>query len=229
MSFSVQADAAPALGIDYPTTLALVTRAFERWSAADCGGQPPSIAVRSTPRPASCDRPEHNRDHANANVWMFANDGWSYASNALAVTTVTFDADDGAILDTDVELNAAEMELTLGDAGVRYDLESIVQHESGHFLGISHSDVREATMYQRILKGTTDKRELHADDLDAVCAAYPPERTRRACDFRPENGWSARCAPDAGCSAVRAPLDSGAAALAAAWLLALAIARTRGR
>jgi hypothetical protein len=216
VSFSVHEAGLAALGLRHEALSDLVSQAFAVWTAVDCGGVRPSINLEPTPRPALCGRPEHNSDQANANVWMVDGSSWPYQKNALAVTTVTFDDESGAILDADVELNGEGPELSVGDAGVQYDLASVIQHESGHFLGLAHSEVREATMWARLLRGTTEGRSLHADDVAAICASYPADRPVGVCDFRPRNGWSAECANDDGCGVARAPVTAPSL-----WLVAL--------
>jgi hypothetical protein len=237
VSFSVHEHGAPRMGVSSELASTLISRAFERWLQADCGSGPPSIAIAATELPARCDRPEQNRDGANANVWMFRNDSWPYARSALAVTVVSYSTSSGVILGADVEMNAVAADLTLGDEQVGFDLESIIQHEAGHFLGLSHSGVREATMWRTIGSGITDKRALHADDLSAVCEAYPPSRPQGTCDFTPRGGWSADCAPVAQESSCRASRGSPAApgppgallALCAAFALRRVTVRVRRR
>ncbi len=54
----------------------------------------------------------------------------------------------------------------------KYDLEGVVCHEFGHFLGLGHSSVSAATMYYAIGSGDDSKRTLHSDDENGVCALY---------------------------------------------------------
>jgi hypothetical protein len=201
VSFSVARAGSERLGVAHDAMLSVVSAAFERWGEVDCGGSAPSVHAAPTESPATCNRPDYDADSGNANVWMFHDGPWPYSDSALAVTVVTFDPDTGAILDADVELNATR-ELTLGDDSVDYDLASIVQHEAGHFLGLSHSEEKSATMWRRIVRGSTDKRTLESDDTAAICAAYPPERPADACDYAPKNGFSAECSPPDGCTTV---------------------------
>ncbi|MCA9570089.1 MAG: matrixin family metalloprotease, partial [Myxococcales bacterium] len=52
------------------------------------------------------------------------------------------------------------------------DLQSIMAHENGHWLGLDHSAVAQATMYA-YYSGGTGPRTLHPDDETAVCDTYP--------------------------------------------------------
>ncbi|XP_022764610.1 metalloendoproteinase 2-MMP-like [Durio zibethinus] len=51
------------------------------------------------------------------------------------------------------------------------DLESIAVHEIGHLLGLHHSEVPEAIMFDTYEVGTT-KRDLHADDIQGIRTLY---------------------------------------------------------
>jgi hypothetical protein len=86
---------------------------------------------------------------------------------------------------------------------VQYDLLSILTHEAGHMLGLSHSPVSEATMKIDYVPGDKGLRSLHQDDIDGICTAYPagPEGT---CDPTPRHGFASDCGSAAtdtdGCS-----------------------------
>jgi hypothetical protein len=175
--------------------------AFDAWNTVDCGGQPPSIQVQvlgSTP----CGAQEFNRNRGNANVLVFREDAWPYQgqSSVLALTTLTFGVESGTIYDADLEINAvpSRVTLTTSDKGVKIDLESILAHEAGHLLGLAHSSVQGATMTPVYQPGTISFRDLHPDDAEGLCAAYPPGRAGLpACDFSgptPESqGFSRVC------------------------------------
>ncbi|HEX5660898.1 MAG TPA: matrixin family metalloprotease, partial [Polyangiales bacterium] len=62
------------------------------------------------------------------------------------------------------------------DSGPRVDLRNVATHEFGHFLGLAHSDVEGATMYCAAYSRDVSKRYLGQDDIDGLCAVYPPEQ-----------------------------------------------------
>ena len=64
-SFSLRAEGVPKLGLDYSATEALVLSAFERWTSASCGSQPPSIVVAPL-GPIECSEVEYNPEGPNA-------------------------------------------------------------------------------------------------------------------------------------------------------------------
>src|SRR5262249_19305942 len=134
-------DASSQVSLDVATEV--FTTAFATWMNADCGGGThPNVLVKEGGTVA-CHTQEYNQDKGNAHVIMFDDDAWPYEGtvNTLALTTVTYDLDTGEIYDADMELNSHDATFTTGDTGVIYDLRSIAQHETGHFLGLAHSPV----------------------------------------------------------------------------------------
>lgn len=193
ISFGIQRDASPLRGIDFETTRNIVGGAFAKWMGVDCGGVGPSLQL-SDFGAISCDRQEYNQTAGNANVWMFRDDYWPYsgANATLALTTITFNVKTGEIFDADVEINSIQSPLTLGDANIQADLDSIVTHEAGHFLGLSHSCEKDATMEAQYKLGEAGLRTLEPDDVAGVCTLFPPG-SGQSCDPTPRHGFSTDC------------------------------------
>jgi len=219
--FSVQRDASTQ--IPWQTTDDIVRQAFDTWLAADCGaGQGPAMRVDDL-GPVTCAAREYNQDGGNANLIVFRDDAWPYAGqwSTLALTTVTYNLDTGEIYDADMELNSANVHLTVSDTDVEFDLRSIVTHEAGHMLGLAHSAEEAATMGRQYLPGEITLRDLTADDVAGICAAYAPAepgspRDPTRCDSTPRRGFQDFCgaAPvDEGCT-LHAPAAGGRLALA---------------
>jgi len=201
-------------------------------SQADCGGGKPSI-VASDLGPVSCSEQTFDSETKNANLIVFRDDGWAYGKSALALTTVTYALDTGEIRDADIELNSENAAFTVTDTDVEVDLLSILTHEVGHFLGLAHTPVADATMQQDYPPRSITLRSLEPDDVEAICAVYPPGRDG-SCAPEPLNGLGDDCDEAAGsedgceCSTPTSPAGSlawvGLAAVAAA-----AVIRRRGR
>jgi hypothetical protein len=224
VGFSVQSDGSRSFSAEVLADL--VTRAFSAWGEADCAAGKPHVLVKRQ-ADAVCAVPQYNfdftADKGNANVVMFRDDDWPYPAfeSGLALTTVTYDAETGEIYDADIEINTFGTEFSTSDTDVTYDLLATIQHETGHFLGIAHSQERDATMQAIPSYGTTARRALTADDVAAVCDAYPPEEPalKASCspmphDFSPycDHVLPPKASPDPadGCSTSRAPARGGA-------------------
>jgi Matrixin len=229
--FSLQRDGTANLPME--DVRKAVAAAFVAWSDLDCGHGEASIAF-SELADVSCHEAQHTVGGRNANIILFQDSRWRYngSGDTLAKTTVTFDADTGDILDADIEINSAYNELTTADGAVVYDLQSIVTHEAGHFMGLDHSADPDATMNAGYDVGSTSLRTLASDDIAAACAAYPPNRAG-ACHPVPAGGVADTCSAPAtgsgaasGCSASPAPGGEGAFA-AIGLLAAMALARSR--
>lgn len=209
VSYSVHHAGSLKRGIDYETMHAIAKRAFGRWTSAGCEGAPPSIGV-SDLSPASCGEPEYNPSAANANVIMFRDGDWpdEYDPAAVAHTVVTFNTQTGEILDADIEVNSFDTPITTSDTNIGYDLESIIVHEAGHFLGLDHSRHAGATMFAWQPLGSLSMRDLIADDSAGLCSIYPPDRRVASSNCQPRHGFSPDCGPpeaDGGCTIAGLP------------------------
>jgi MYXO-CTERM domain-containing protein len=168
--------------------------AFDGWMKVACpAGGGPRIDVTDMGAVA-CAKHEYNQTSGNANIIAFRDDTWPYGSaSTLALTTVSYNVDTGEIYDADMEINTADNMITLGDTMVGYDLASIAQHETGHFLGLSHSADPSATMFFNYKPGSTTLRTLEADDTAGICTIYPPGALPGDCTPEIRHGFSSEC------------------------------------
>lgn len=185
---------------DNSRTIAAIQRSFTTWSEV-----PGSEFVMEYAGLTDEDRAEHissRGDGGNANIIVFRDDNWPYASaTAFAITSVTFDPVTGVIADADMELNSQYHQFTTGDTSVIVDVANTVTHEAGHFLGLDHSPVVEATMYKTAPNGETQKRDLDDDDIEGLFAAYPPVGVTPTCEDLPDYFHKPGAKQDKGCCA----------------------------
>jgi Matrixin len=233
VSFDVQKDGSPKRGITYDMAHGAVTAAFAQWTNARCGdGLGPGIRL-SDFGPVECRTPEYNEGGPNANVLMFRDDDWPYdnAIDTLALTTLIYDAKSGEIYDADVEVNTFQSGMVTGDVGpFDIDFNSVVTHELGHFLGLSHSDAQGSTMHRSYAPGQTAMASIELDDEQGICEALPPDRAVTSTSCEPRHGFSDECALPQTCAF--APARSGASlpsALLAMWGLSWLARRKRPR
>jgi MYXO-CTERM domain-containing protein len=121
----------------------------------------------------------------NANIVVFRDADWEHESGILALTSVTYRPSTGEIVDADIELNGVDYNFTTTNNELRViiDVANTVTHEAGHFLGLDHSQVEEATMFATAPIRETKKRSLDLDDINGLCAIYPASQAppQQAC------------------------------------------------
>lgn len=237
----VQADGAPSQGITWQDTQASLQSAVDTWLHTDCGGAAPSLQVNVL-GPITCHNVEYNSQAHNANIVMFREDAWPAddSADAIGSTKPSFAFQGpGEIWDADIALNAFQFKFSTDGSSDSNDLQAVLTHEVGHWLGLDHSKDTNATMFAKY-GGGTGLRTLDPDDEAGICALYPPTRTFATTSCEPRHGFSDLCAVDQppddgqsadapGCnfSARRGSPALGSLALAA--LLLLASRRVGGR
>lgn len=159
-------------------------RAFGAWNNLTCpdGGQSPFFFVPGG-ETSENETLFNEGSSSNLNIIFYRENGWPYKGidGTLATTSVSFDVKTGEIWDADIAINAANNKLTTNNTNVHFDVESIVVHEVGHFIGINHSGDPEALMAPTYNEGDK-RRALRPDDIAAACDIYPPGRIPEAKD-----------------------------------------------
>jgi len=217
VAYALSANASRQVSLPDATRVAHL--AFDSWNAARCpGGASPDVQTYDDGPVDIVSTPDCGADPCGSSgttsrhAIVFDDDGWPHndPANTLALTTITFGSDSGVILDARVEVNTYEHALSAEEPPPphAFDLQAILTHEAGHFLGLAHATDERSIMYAFYRPGAI---ELTQDDVDGLCAIYPP-------------------APSGGCScrAAGAGADVAALGVAGGALVAL-LARRRAR
>jgi hypothetical protein len=176
----------------------IAARAFDAWQSITCpdSGEPPSIITAEAFGPTGCSRAEYSDTGANVNAVLFRDSVWPYpeSEDALGLTNVAFNPVTGVIVDADIEVNGTEP-LSISDELPQsgYDLQSILTHEVGHFLGLAHSRDPNAVMRPTYNGGTESLRIPSDDDIAGICSIYPANRIAEPCHFTPHGGFADEC------------------------------------
>jgi hypothetical protein len=125
------------------------------------------------------------REESCANVYRC----WDHGDGTLALTTTTFSFRSGAILDADIEFNAAPAgggpgflfttvdgppcAAEASPSCVAIDLQNTLTHELGHVVGLDHVHSPGATMEATAPPGETQKRILDEGTVAGYCSIYP--------------------------------------------------------
>jgi hypothetical protein len=218
--------------------------AFLAWLGAECpGGGRPSLGVIPLGG-AECSRVEYNPPEQgrplapNANLVIFRDASWPYPDEryVIARTSITFDIGTGAIFDADIEINSFRNEFSTGTDQSSNDLQGVLTHEVGHFLGLDHTLVENATMLADYSLSNLGTRTLASDDRAGICSIYAPVAEPLTCpgSTGPHHGYSRECGgteqADASCLSLAgaAPVGRGRGW---AWVMLglLGLARARRR
>ncbi len=158
-------------------------RAFDEWSNVTCSGERTSLRFeegKDIPgtRPLVGDLPAK----VSFGIY-FRDDIWPYddGNESLALTNQRYGKTNGWIDYSSIEVNTTDREFRLTDSAKGIDLQAVLTHEVGHYIGLAHSTVKDSIMAPSYCQsadrcGTSadQARALAQDDIDAVCAMYPP-------------------------------------------------------
>jgi hypothetical protein len=194
------------------------TAAASAWS----GGQNACTYLEINVTTSDATPPKAGLDYTNA--VLFRVQSWSYAAEALAITSVFVDKADGRIIDGDIEVNDKNFEWTdldLDPAAKKQDLQNALTHEMGHLIGLDHTcfangtpgpvptdnngneipncdnapaAVQATTMFASAIPGDTAKRTLEPDDIQGVCDIYPVADNPQRCPAKDEPPQKPGCA-----------------------------------
>lgn len=222
------------------TVLDVLARSFGHWEQVACSGRNVGFDFREASKLARCQEAEYSSRDGNVNVVAFIDDfpQRMLMPSAYAVTIVWHSETSGEIYDADILVNEEMGPFGVCPSngctdGLTVDLENVITHEAGHFLGLSHSADDESTMYFQAERGEVEKRSLGADDVAGLCAAYPAGSLPDRCSYTPRHGRDLNCENESSgrCTAAPSPAGPDAKTPAALSLLAgfLAVLARRAR
>ncbi len=139
-----------------------VRGAFSAWTT---GGVPVKCRVANKVGPGAATKDGHNMVR-----WIHSD--WAHGKEAVAITISWYRASTGEVLESDILANAEHHKWGVNPSkGTgRYDIQNVMAHEAGHFLGLGHSKVASATMWPDSRPIEVAKRTLDKDDRDGIVA-----------------------------------------------------------
>jgi hypothetical protein len=159
----------------------LEPRAFEALVGAVSAWQESALALPTlVAQRGSAPTVGYRMGDSNDNTVIFEPGKSEMANGALAITILTFDRDAGQILDADIVVNGEHDfgvvdDMEPRDAKRSYDIQNVLTHELGHFLGLGEDyDDHDATMYAYSMPGEVNKRDLATRDTAVVDHLYQP-------------------------------------------------------
>ncbi len=188
-------------GVRYNDFVAAVKQGFTAWTSGNVTECKTSydIAFGDSYREKKGPEAIDSSDGLNVVIVLEGGD-WTSSSSTLALTHTSYLVPSNMLVNGDLEINGNASWATDGRSGA-FDMQSVVTHEAGHFLGLGHRTEEASIMYASIARGSI-KRTLGAIDSTDVCKIYPK-------------------ADGTGCSSASSPGDAMALGAAALWLFVL--------
>lgn len=171
----------------------LVEEAFDQWMDVDCAttasanGVVPVVTFGGNSDAVSATRPATAKaEPDNLIVFIRSSAEWQRAGNSstwIAITKIAHDQSTGEIVDADIEVNDGGFTFSIDDSPAQGEVDflSMLVHEVGHFYGLDHSLIEDATMfatYSQTVATATAARSIEQDDKEGVCALYTGVPTR---------------------------------------------------
>ncbi len=155
---------------NYPTFITAIDSSLNTWRSVD--------GTRFEFLPMGCTESTVSGNDG-MNQIVYVSHHWELDPLAIAVTRNYYIAGNsartGLIMDSDILLNGVGYTFSTDNTPNTHDVQNILTHESGHLLGLGHETATldsDATMYAWAAPNEFNKRQLHANDLAGIRAAY---------------------------------------------------------
>ncbi len=189
----------------------IIGESFAAWSAVECPVRLPdgsmgkvSVGIDVSAQPGTTTDevgPKLEEPNDNAIIFFTAEE-WEerhYDPRAFALTSLWY-YETGEIIGADMHFNGA---MNFGECPPQgcsehdniSDLRNVATHEAGHYFGLAHSERPSATMWCDAKPGQVDKRTLSRDDIEGLCAIYPPGEAFRPASMQGGEDSSCSVAP----------------------------------
>ncbi|MBL8614508.1 MAG: matrixin family metalloprotease [Deltaproteobacteria bacterium] len=123
------------------------------------------------------------------NVIYFEDEWPAEWDPSFLALTFTWSVEGGEIIAFDMAINEDDFDWSAGGAQADNDLMNMLTHEIGHGIGLSHSQVIDATMYYQASRGEEGKRVLSHDDEEGARYLYGDLlRASAGCAAAPQAG-----------------------------------------
>lgn len=197
-TYAIDAASEVNTGIPLDALVEEIDASFAAWNDLDCS----FLQIQSEGLIAG-EEVGFSGEGVEVNLVTFVREGWlglgpGHDPGAIALTSVFFDPKTGAIVNADIEFNAEFFEpVIVGQFDgidpnrVDADIRNTLTHEVGHFLGLDHTPIADATMFFVADENETEKQTLEADDIAGACAIYPLAEDPGFCElpgFLPPRG-----------------------------------------
>lgn len=91
-------------------------------------------------------------------------------SGIVAITPISFNTSTGAILDADILFNGSQFNFSTDQTPGTFDVQDVLTHEIGHFIGLDHAPQVAGTMWPYVTSGQWLHRSLTDDDAAGATA-----------------------------------------------------------
>jgi len=159
-TINLRVDAGSSTSLSSSDVMSVVNYSVGQWNAT-------SADVTMSAAQAS------SSDSSGVNMINFTDSSY-FSSGVIAVTSVSYSASSGDIIEGDISVNNLYTYSTNSTATspalTSIYLGDVLTHELGHFIGLSHSEVQESSMIYTIFKG---QHSTSYDDAAGAEAIYP--------------------------------------------------------